>query len=110
MRSYAIYRPFRFFAGIGAIPLVLGVALAVRWLAYFLFADDYTSRLPSLIAAITLLLIAGQLLMVAFLADLTATSRRLLEDSRLLARRAQLDRDRPLASDHTPIHLPLLDE
>lgn len=110
VRSYAIYRPFRFFAGIGAIPLVLGVALAVRWLAYFLFAEDYTSRLPSLIAAITLLLIAGQLLMVAFLADLTATSRRLLEDSRLLARRAQLDRDRPLASDHTPIHLPLLDE
>ena len=59
-----------------------------------------------LIAAITLMLIAGQLFMVAFLADLTATSRRLMEDSRFLARRAELDRNRPATTDHTPIGLP----
>ncbi len=108
VRSYAIYRPFRFFAGLAALPLLASVVLAVRWLAYFFFADDYSSRLPSLIAAITLMLIAGQLLMVAFLADLTATSRRLMEDSRFLARRAELDRNRPATTtDHTPIGLPL---
>ncbi|MFZ4718035.1 MAG: glycosyltransferase family 2 protein [Ilumatobacteraceae bacterium] len=92
VRSYAIYRPFRFFSGIAMVPAGLGVLLIARWLVLYWADDVYTSRLPSLIAAITLLVIAGQLLAIAFLADNTATSRRLLAESRFESRRADLDR------------------
>lgn len=94
VRSYAIYQPFRFFTKIAVVPGVLGAILGTRWLALFLFTDTYRSRLPSLLAAVTLVLIAALLVMVAFLADLTATSRRLLSENRFEARRAELDRMR----------------
>jgi glycosyltransferase involved in cell wall biosynthesis len=100
IRSFAVYRPFRFFATIAAIPAAAGIALLVRWLAYFLLADTYSSRLPSLIAAGGFLLVAVQILMVAFLADLMAVSRRLLSENRLAARRAALEAH--LAADDRP--------
>jgi glycosyltransferase involved in cell wall biosynthesis len=91
IRSYAIYRPFRFFATIAAVPGTVGMALLIRWLILFIVADPYVSRLPSLLAAAALIIVAVQILMFAFLADLQATSRRLLADSRFLARQAELD-------------------
>ncbi|MEI8237863.1 MAG: glycosyltransferase family 2 protein [Actinomycetota bacterium] len=91
IRSYAIYRPFRFFATIAAAPMTVGLALLVRWLILFFVSDPYVSRLPSLLAAVALIIVGGQILMFAFLADLMATSRRLLADSRFLARQAELD-------------------
>jgi hypothetical protein len=94
VRSYAIYQPFRFFTKIAMVPFALAAVLGVRWLVYFFLTDTYRSRLPSLIAGVTLVLIAALLVMVAFLADLTATSRRLLAESRFEARRAELDRMR----------------
>lgn len=90
IRSYAIYRPFRFFASI-AIPFgVAGAALILRWLWFYWTEDPYQSRLPSLLTALALLFIAGQLLVIAFLADNTATSRRLLAQTRFEARTTEL--------------------
>lgn len=91
IRSYAVYRPFRFFATVAALPALIGATLLARWLALFVFGTEYSSRLPSLLAAVGLLLLATQILMVAFLADLMAVSRRLIAESRLEARRAALD-------------------
>jgi glycosyltransferase involved in cell wall biosynthesis len=91
IRSYAIYRPFRFFATIAAVPGLIGLGLLIRWLVLFVVANPYESRLPSLLAAAALIIVAVQILMFAFLADLMATSRRLLADSRFLARQAELD-------------------
>jgi glycosyltransferase involved in cell wall biosynthesis len=91
IRSYAIYRPFRFFATIAALPGLIGVGLLIRWLVLFIVSSPYESRLPSLLAAVALIIVAVQILMFAFLADLMATSRRLLADSRFLARQAELD-------------------
>ena len=91
IRSFAVYRPFRFFATIAAIPGLLALILVVRWLVYFFFAESYSSRLPGLLVAGVLFLAAVQILMVAFLADLMAVSRRLLSESRLAARRAAID-------------------
>ena len=90
IRSFAIYKPFRFFFGVGALPFVIGLALLVRWLALYLFEDPYTSRVPSLLLGIGLMLVAIQIWSVAFLADLQSANRRLLEDLRLRARREEL--------------------
>jgi glycosyltransferase involved in cell wall biosynthesis len=91
IRSFALYKPFRFFFLIGLVPFVVGVVLMLRWLGLYLFEDTYTSRVPSLLLGIGLIVVAAQIWAVAFLADLQAANRRVLEELRLRARRADYD-------------------
>ena len=84
-----LYKPFRFFLTIGAVPFVIGLALLVRWLLIYAFADDYQSRVPSLLAGIGLLLLAVQVWSVAFLADLLSSNRRTLAELRLRSKRLE---------------------
>ena len=87
IRSFALYKPFRFFFLVGLVPFLMGTLLLMRWLGLYLFEDDYTSRVPSLLGGIGLVVVAAQIWAVAFLADLQAANRRVLEDLRLRARR-----------------------
>jgi glycosyltransferase involved in cell wall biosynthesis len=87
IRSFALYKPFRFFFFAGLVPFAIGALLLLRWLALYLLDDVYTSRVPSLLAGIGLIVVAAQIWAVAFLADLQAANRRVLEDLRLRARR-----------------------
>ena len=91
VRSFALYKPFRFFFVAGSIPFVLGVGLLLRWLGFYVFEEDYTSRVPSLLAGFGLILVAVQIWAVAFVADLLAANRRVLEDLRLRAKRVEMD-------------------
>ena len=87
IRSFALYKPFRFFFLIGLVPFLLGLGLMLRLLGLYLFESEYTSRVPSLLAGIGLIVVAAQIWAVAFLADLQAANRRVLEDLRLRAKR-----------------------
>ena len=89
IRSFALYKPFRFFFLVGLVPFVVGTLLLLRWLGLYVFEDDYTSRVPSLLGGIGLIVVAAQIWAVAFLADLQAANRRVLEDLRLRARRIE---------------------
>ncbi len=91
VRSFALYKPFRFFFGIGVIPFLAGLALVLRWFYLQTFTDDLASRVPSLVGAAVLFLIAAQIWVVGFLADLLSANRRLIADSRLMLRRAEID-------------------
>jgi glycosyltransferase involved in cell wall biosynthesis len=82
VRSFALYYPFRFFFWIGLVPFVFGSALLLRWTLYWLFEDPYRSRIPSLVMGSVLVIVAVQIWVVAFLADLQAASRRLLAEAR----------------------------
>ena len=93
IRSFVLYKPFRFFFLIGMAPFAVGMLLLLRWLALYIFEDEYTSRVPSLLSGIGLVVVAAQIWAVAFLADLQAANRRVLEDLRLRARRAEYDDD-----------------
>jgi len=90
VRSFALYRPFRFFSALAALPGVVGVALLLRWLGFYVLADEYRSRLPSLVTAVALLLVAAQFMVLAFIADLIAASRRLQANANLRLRRMEL--------------------
>jgi len=85
IRSFALYKPFRFFFLVGLVPFALGALLLLRWLGLYVFDDEYTSRVPSLLAGIGLIVVAAQTWAVAFLADLQAANRRVVEDLRLRA-------------------------
>jgi glycosyltransferase involved in cell wall biosynthesis len=90
IRSFVLYRPFRFFAYLGAVPFTIGLVLLLRWLGYFLFADEYESRVPGLIVGIASVLVAIQIWAVGFVADLQAANRRLLSSVRYEQRRRAL--------------------
>jgi glycosyltransferase involved in cell wall biosynthesis len=97
VRIFVVYRPFRSFM-IPALALFAAATLiAARFLAYFLMAEGAAGHVQSLILAAILYGLGGILMAVAFLGDLIAINRRLLEDLRLEARRARfaaIDRDR----------------
>lgn len=91
VRSFALYYPFRFFFRVGLVPFALGMILLIRWGLFWLFEDPYRSRVPSLVVGGILLIVAVQIWVVAFLADLQAASRRSLAESRVRERRRLLD-------------------
>ena len=92
IRIFALYQPSRFFAVGGAIPLVTGALLSLRWL--YLYWFDYPSsgrtHIPSLIAAAVLILAGLQLWVLAFIADLQLANRILLEESNYHIRKQAL--------------------
>lgn len=90
IRTFALYKPFRFFTIVGVPFFVLGVLLVVRWAGFYLFSDTYNSRLPSLFFGLGAILVAAQIWAVAFLADLLAASRRLVAEQLLLQRRLEI--------------------
>lgn len=92
VRSFALYKPFRFFFLVGLVPFVAGLVLLGRWLLLYALEDEYVSRVPSLLTGIGLLVVAVQIWSVAFLADLIAANRRMLHELRLHHKRADLDR------------------
>ena len=79
VRVFVIYRPFRFFSSLAAVTFLAGFAIGVRFLFFYLTGDG-AGHIQSLMLA-TLLMGAGfQLFLVAFVADLLAANRKLMED------------------------------
>ena len=81
IRIFIIYRPFSFFGSIGAALFGAGFLLGLRFLWLFLGGEG-EGHVQSLILASALLLMGFQTLLVAFLADLLAANRKLMEDVR----------------------------
>ncbi len=81
LRIFVVYKPFRFFMSIGLVLFIFGVLIGLRFLYYYL-AGDGDGYVQSLILAAALLGMGFQTMLVAFLADLLAVNRRMLEDIR----------------------------
>jgi hypothetical protein len=91
VRSFALYKPFRFFFGVGLAPFVLSLALVARWFYLQVFTEDIASRVPSLVAAAVAMLLAVQIWIFGLLADLLSANRRIISETRVLIRRRELD-------------------
>ncbi len=81
VRIFVIYRPFRFFGTIGLVLFGAGFLIGLRFLWKF-FGGEGEGNVQSLILASVLLGMGFQTLLVAFVADLLAANRKLLEDVR----------------------------
>jgi glycosyltransferase involved in cell wall biosynthesis len=79
LRIFVVYRPFRFFMVVGGIVFTLGILVGVRFLAFLIFGGG-GGHVQSLIFAAILLGIGFQTMLTAFLADLLAVNRTLLEE------------------------------
>ncbi len=81
IRIFVIYRPFRFFGTIGAVLFALGTLIGLRYLWFFLEGSG-EGHVQSLILGSILLGMGFQTILIAFVADLLAANRRLMEEVR----------------------------
>ena len=91
VRIYVIYRPFHFFGSIGLLFFLVGVLIGMRFLYYYLTGGG-SGHLQSLILMSVLLGMGFQTVLIAFVADLFAANRKMLEEIRYL-QREQSDRN-----------------
>lgn len=81
IRIFVIYRPFRFFGTIGAVFFICGTLIGLRFLWFYLQGDG-EGHVQSLILGSILLGMGFQTILIAFVADLLAANRKLLEEIR----------------------------
>jgi len=86
IRIFVIYRPFRFFGTIGTILFASGFLIAVRFLWFYIFGFG-EGHIQSLILSAALLIMGFVTILIAFVADLLAANRKLLEDIRYQVRK-----------------------
>lgn len=91
LRMFVVYRPFRFFIVPAAMAMAIAVAIGLRFLWFFVQSGGAAGHLQSLILSAMLFGLGAALIVVAFLGDLIAINRRMLEDLRLDARRRRFD-------------------
>src|SRR5216684_2437942 len=78
-RIYTIYKPLKTFFTIGAILMLAGSALGVRFLWHFTHGDR-GGHIQSLILAAVFLIVGFQTLLIGLVADLISVNRRLSEE------------------------------
>jgi glycosyltransferase involved in cell wall biosynthesis len=80
-RIVVLYNPLRMFLRIGSIPVIVGLALLLRFLYFYVTGDSPAGHVQSLILAVILVVVGVQVWVVGIVADLIAVNRRLLEEA-----------------------------
>lgn len=87
-RVYALYRPLKTFFAIGALLMLAGIAIGVR----FLYLGG--GHVQSLILASVFLIAGFQTMLIGLLADLIAVNRRLSEDMLIRLKRLEMPKQK----------------
>lgn len=107
VRIFVVYKPFRFFLSLGTVAFLAGFVIGLRFLYFYLFTQDGSGHIQSLILASILLGMGFQGFALAFLADLLAVNRRLMEDVQYGMRKTRSLKKVPLekgAEENTAQH------
>ena len=88
VRIFMIYRPFSFFSAIGSFFTICGALIGIRFF-YFYLNGGGDGHVQSLILAGVLIGMGVQTILVAFVADLLAANRKLLEDIKFCIKHIQ---------------------
>jgi glycosyltransferase involved in cell wall biosynthesis len=90
VRVYTMYEPLKVFTSIGALVFLGGLAIALRFLYYYLFTFDSEGKIQSLILAATLMTVGFQIALIGLVADVISAMRKLLEDLLYRVRKMEL--------------------
>lgn len=85
LRIYALYRPLRFFATVGLLLFLPGLALGLRFVYYYITGGG-AGHVQSLILAAVLMLLGFQIGIFGILADLIGANRKLIQETLYRAR------------------------
>lgn len=89
IRIFVVYRPFRSFMLPAITLFAIATIIALRFVFYLLTSEGGAGHIQSLILAAILYGLSGALMAVAFLGDLYAINRRMLEELQLNTRRGR---------------------
>lgn len=90
IRMSIVYKPFSFFFSIGLWVFVVGFLIGARFLYYFITDGGY-GHVQSLILASILLGFGFQSILIAFISDLLATNRKIMEDIQYRLKKIEYD-------------------
>ncbi len=79
-RIVVLYNPLRIFVRLAALPALAGFVLLARYLHFYFTGSSPSGHVQSLILAVILIFVAGQIWVVGVVADLIAVNRRLTEE------------------------------
>jgi len=82
IRIFVIYKPFAFFMSIALLLFITSFGLGLRFIYYY-FIGDGAGHVQSVILSAVLLSISFQTGLIAFIADLQAFNRQMLEDIKI---------------------------
>lgn len=103
MRSFAMYKPLRFFGIIGLVFFLLGVILGVRFLIIFFVTGSGSGHIQSLILCAALLMIGVQIMITGVQADLISDNRKLLEDVQYRVRKMECSQSSDRVKEEKPL-------
>lgn len=92
LRAYTLYRPLRVFMGMGLAALLLGVAIGLRFL-YFYLTGTGAGHIQSLILAAILCIIGFQTMLIGLVADLVGFNRKIMEEVLYRMRKLEAERE-----------------
>lgn len=95
IRSFMMYKPLKFFGTWGIIIFLLGVALDVRFLFYYIGGTG-EGHIQSLILSVVLILMGVQTFIVGLQADIIAANRKILEDVQYRVRKIECSKEKDL--------------
>ena len=79
-RIVVLYNPLRIFVRLALLPAAAGFLLLLRYLYFYVTGGNPSGHVQSLILAVILIVVAGQVWVVGVVADLIAVNRRLVEE------------------------------
>ncbi len=94
VRSYAMYKPLKFFGTIGAVIFAAGLVPGIRFLVYMAMGDS-AGHVQSLILTAILLMLGFMVFMLGVMGDLISKNRKLLEDIQYRTRKMEVERCKP---------------
>jgi hypothetical protein len=89
VRIYTMYEPLKVFSYIGATVFLVGFAISLRFVYYYLFTYEAAGKIQSLILSAVLMIVGFQVIMIGLLADVISGTRKLLEDLLYRVRRME---------------------
>ncbi len=104
IRAYTTYRPLRAFVTVGALIVLAGAVLGLRFV-YFYLQGGGAGHIQSLILAAVLLVVGFQVGLIGLVADLIGSNRKILEEVLYRLRRLEGGRAEPVG-DHEPGRAP----
>ncbi len=87
LRAYNLYWPVQTFGFLAIVLFLLGAALGVRFLWFYVQDPDYSGHIQSLLIGVGAVVLSLVVALMALLGDLLATNRRLTEEVLLRVRR-----------------------
>lgn len=92
VRAYTMYRPLRVFTTIGALMLLAGMGIGLRFLFLRFVQGLGGGNIQSLILAAVLLIVGFQTVLIGLVADLISFNRKILEEVNYRLRVIEIDR------------------